>query len=97
MWLSSQRKGAPGDAPLRLTLQVVDHPVFNGSVMLLIVANTILLSLEYDGQSDEYERALSVGNLICTCLFTLEILLKMFTHDWRELFKVGQALDLHPT
>jgi hypothetical protein len=50
---------------------------FNNFFLALILVNTILLAIEYDGMPDTLSEFLSTTNMVLTQLFTLEVVLKV--------------------
>lgn len=55
----------------------VDLKYFNNFFLFLILVNTILLAIEYDGMPAGLSEFLNMTNLVLTQLFTLEVLLKV--------------------
>ena len=56
---------------------LVESKVFNGFIILIIFANTVTLSLEHDGMSDDLKDTLEKLNLTFTIIFILEMVLKL--------------------
>lgn len=75
--------------PSAQALGIAEHPHFNNAMVVLILINTLLLSMEYDGMDAKYANVLQIGNLICTVAFTVELAVKMMAYEWSKLFKVG--------
>jgi voltage-gated sodium channel len=66
----------------------VECKAFRATIFLLILLNTISLGLETFLLHDPLNRALDIFNSICTLIFVLEILLKLFAYG-RTFFKDG--------
>ena len=56
---------------------IIDHPYFSTTFTVLILINTLLLSMEYAGMPDDYAKGLETCNLILTISFILELVLKV--------------------
>ena len=56
---------------------IIDHPYFGTTFTVLILINTLLLSMEYAGMPDDYAKGLETCNLILTISFILELVLKV--------------------
>ena len=59
---------------------------FELGIFVLIILNTLVLALKYDGQPETYDRVLDIANFVFTCIFTAEFVLKIIA------FKVSSAL-----
>ena len=69
--------------------RIVQAPSFNYMVMMIILANTVLMSLEHYGQPDELETVLFHSRYIFTFLFSAELLAKMISTPFWEFLKNG--------
>jgi hypothetical protein len=69
----------------RICFYIVQSPLFNAFIMLIILLNTLVLSLD---QYPEMEGAITVvlhyANLVFTVIFTLEVILKLTGLGMRE-------------
>lgn len=65
---------------------VVSTP-FEYFIMMLIVFNTLLLMMKYDGQADDYTNTLKYINWGFTSMFTVECILKILAYGVRNFFK----------
>lgn len=59
---------------------------FEYFIMILIMVNTITLAMKYHGQPLTYSAVLDTLNIIFTCLFALESLLKIIAFRFRNYF-----------
>lgn len=71
-----------------------DHPVLgplfdisNNHVLevvscCLVVLNTVALAVEYFGEQDELQNFEYCINIICSCFFTMEFVLRLSTSQW---------------
>jgi voltage-gated sodium channel len=75
--------------PLR---RLVDHPVFTGAVITVIIANAVVLGLQtYDGLDREYGDLLILLNALFLAFFVVEISLRVASYlprPW-EYFREG--------
>jgi voltage-dependent calcium channel N type alpha-1B len=67
--------------------RLVTSPPFENFIMLLIVLNTVLLMMKYHGAPLEYTDLLSDCNLVFTCLFTFECVMKLSSFGYQPYFK----------
>eukprot|EP00094_Tigriopus_californicus_P013635 TCALIF_13192-PA protein Name:"Similar to CAC Voltage-dependent calcium channel type A subunit alpha-1 (Apis mellifera)" AED:0.16 eAED:0.16 QI:0/0.61/0.47/0.84/0.77/0.89/19/0/1097 len=67
--------------------RLVTSPPFENFIMLLIVMNTILLMLKYQGAPLQYTDLLSDFNLVFTILFTVECVMKLACFGTKAYFK----------
>ena len=56
---------------------IINASWFGPLFVVLIIANTIVLAMAYDGMSDSYEKGLDTANLVFTIMFILELVLKV--------------------
>lgn len=59
---------------------------FEYFIMILIMVNTITLAMKYHGQPQTYSTVLDLLNIIFTCLFALESLLKIIAFRFKNYF-----------
>lgn len=84
----------------RVCFYVVNSPIFNGFILTVIVANTIVLSMDKFPDYDESVlHTLSVMNLTFTVIFTVEVVVKIigvgargFVADKFNIFDAGIVL-----
>lgn len=61
----------------RLIFRLITHPLFSIFMSLTVLANAVILCLEYESQSDSYSFSLYIGNSIITVIFIFEVLIKL--------------------
>lgn len=66
----------PRQNPTRIQ-DLVDRDSFQAFIMVIIVANTIVMCMEYHGMSQTYEENLFIANVAFTGIFIVEMMLKM--------------------
>lgn len=75
---------------------IIESWWFSPLFIVLILVNTLVLSMEYDGMSKGYADSLSVVNLILSIAFILEMVLKIlalgFTEYGRDRFNLFDAV-----
>ncbi|CAC5406311.1 CACNA1D [Mytilus coruscus] len=64
----------------------VTSQAFEYGIFTLIMLNTVILALKYDGQSDTYSKALDYLNMIFTGVFTIEFILKLMAFRFKNYF-----------
>lgn len=57
--------------------QLIMDPLFDMSITLCILLNTVFLSLEYHGMNSDFKLALNIGNMVFTFVFFMEMVLKL--------------------
>ncbi|WP_430592853.1 ion transporter [Humidisolicoccus flavus] len=92
---SSLKEQGPQEAPFeRLSLRAktrrfVEHRMFQGSIIALILINAVILGVETTPNLDpELVSFLAMCNVVIVAIFTVEIVLRLFAHG-REFFKDG--------
>ncbi|XP_029107701.1 sodium channel protein type 4 subunit alpha-like [Scleropages formosus] len=80
--------------PMWLTMKewvkfVVMDPFMDLAITMCIVLNTLFMALEHYPMTDEFNRMLSVGNLVFTGIFTAEMVLKIIALDPYCYFQQG--------
>ena len=69
---------------------IIEHPLFDGSITLVIILNTICLAMDkYPAFDREVLSTLSVLNLMFTAIFTFEVVVKMTALGVKEFMKEG--------
>ena len=65
----------------------------------MILVNTVVLAMEYYGMSATYEYVVIMFNLVLTCIFTAEMILKLialgfhgYVKDRFNIFRCGTCL-----
>lgn len=56
---------------------LVNHPLFEGIIMLCIILNIFTMGMAYEGQSESYTSILRYINLMFTSIFVFECILKL--------------------
>ena len=69
--------GAAGFGLKKICKSIIDNPLFGPFFTMLIIVNTLLLSMEYSGMPADYARALEICNLVLTISFIIELVLKV--------------------
>ncbi|XP_043081803.1 sodium channel, voltage gated, type V-like, alpha b isoform X2 [Puntigrus tetrazona] len=68
---------------------MVNDPFLDLAITICIVLNTLFMALEHYPMTDEFNRMLSVGNLVFTGIFTAEMVLKIIALDPYYYFQLG--------
>ncbi|XP_067291549.1 sodium channel, voltage gated, type V-like, alpha b [Pseudorasbora parva] len=68
---------------------MVMDPFLDLAITICIVLNTLFMALEHYPMTDEFNRMLSVGNLVFTGIFTAEMVLKIIALDPYYYFQQG--------
>lgn len=81
----------------RWTYKVAVHPLFNTTIMIIIVLNTIMLALErYPEYPDAQKEVFYICNIVFTIIFSVEVLIKMLAFSLRgfirDKFNIFDAL-----
>ena len=81
----------------RWTYRVVMHPLFNTTIMLIIVMNTIMLAFDrYPEPPDDQQFIFYVFNIVFTVIFGLEVLIKIlalsFSGFLRDRFNIFDTI-----
>ena len=71
---------------------VVEHPWFGPLFTVLILLNTLVLAMEFDGMSDTYADVLSSFNLALSVSFMVEMVLKIARLGPRDRQRLVQHL-----
>ena len=67
-----------------LFYMVTANPIFQWVILFFIFANTILLSIEHEGQPDDLTDCLAIANILLTAVFTAEMMVKLFAMGFRQ-------------
>uniref|UniRef100_A0A672UR16 Sodium channel protein n=1 Tax=Strigops habroptila TaxID=2489341 RepID=A0A672UR16_STRHB len=68
---------------------IVMDPFVDLAITICIVLNTLFMAMEHHPMTPEFERVLSVGNLVFTGIFTAEMFLKLIAMDPYYYFQEG--------
>ncbi|XP_030624433.1 sodium channel, voltage gated, type V-like, alpha b [Chanos chanos] len=68
---------------------MVNDPFLDLAITICIVLNTLFMALEHYPMTDDFNRMLSVGNLVFTGIFTAEMVLKIIALDPYYYFQQG--------
>ncbi|KAI4886453.1 hypothetical protein NFI96_010238 [Prochilodus magdalenae] len=68
---------------------MVMDPFLDLAITICIVLNTLFMALEHYPMTDDFNRMLSVGNLVFTGIFTAEMVLKIIALDPYYYFQQG--------
>lgn len=68
--------------------RIVKDPLFELTITICIVLNTMFLAMEHHGMSESILRALDIGNKVFTSIFTFECCLKLMALS-KEFFSCG--------
>lgn len=80
----------------RFCFKLVNSPIFNGFIILIIVLNTILLSSDqYPLLDNKVLQILDLLNTIFTIIFTIEVVLKIIGLGTRDF--VADSFNLFDT
>jgi hypothetical protein len=85
--------------------RIVNHPLFETTVMLVVFVNLILMMQDKYPQTKSEARSLDIGNFVCLVIFTLELLLKIlglgvhgyFRNQWNMIDFVIVVISLVET
>ncbi|XP_027005290.1 sodium channel, voltage gated, type V-like, alpha b isoform X1 [Tachysurus fulvidraco] len=68
---------------------MVMDPFLDLAITICIVLNTLFMALEHYPMTDDFNKMLSVGNLVFTGIFTAEMVLKIIAQDPYYYFQQG--------
>ena len=75
---------------VKKSMEIISHPLFDGSIMCVIILNTIALAMDSHPKFEkEVLVFLSYLNMLFTVIFTAEIVLKMTALGVKEFSKEG--------
>uniref|UniRef100_A0AAY4EXT0 Voltage-dependent L-type calcium channel subunit alpha n=1 Tax=Denticeps clupeoides TaxID=299321 RepID=A0AAY4EXT0_9TELE len=72
---------------------VVNSTYFEYLMFTLILLNTICLAMQHHGQSQSFNKAMNILNMLFTGLFTVEMILKLIAFKPRVYFLTGYFSD----
>eukprot|EP01012_Entosiphon_sulcatum_P001229 TRINITY_DN10227_c0_g1_i2.p1 TRINITY_DN10227_c0_g1~~TRINITY_DN10227_c0_g1_i2.p1 ORF type:complete len:1748 (-),score=254.68 TRINITY_DN10227_c0_g1_i2:23-5266(-) len=72
-----------------LLRDVVHHPVFDKVVIGLIFANLVVVALDYPAASPLIAEIVSVGNIVFTVVFIIELMVKLFLEGPAQYLRNG--------
>ncbi|KAM3607372.1 uncharacterized protein V6R79_006523 [Siganus canaliculatus] len=73
----------------RVVKCIVMDPFADLSITICIVLNTLFMAMEHHPMSPGFSKMLNVGNVVFTCIFTAEMVLKIIALDPYHYFQVG--------
>ena len=56
--------------------KVVDHNIFQRTILFCILTNTFCMGIEYHSQPDWLTKLVEISNLVFSCVFAVEMILK---------------------
>merc|ERR1719167_268898 len=56
---------------------MVDHTIFQQGILLCIFINTFSMGIEYHDQPETLTKVVEVSNLVFSCIFSVEMILKL--------------------
>ena len=59
---------------------IVDHTIFQQGILLCIFINTFSMGIEYHDQPETLTRVVEVSNLVFSCFFSVEMVLKLLAY-----------------
>ena len=59
---------------------IVDHTIFQQGILLCIFINTFSMGIEYHDQPETLTRVVEVSNLVFSCFFSVEMILKLLAY-----------------
>uniref|UniRef100_A0A674PNM9 Sodium channel protein n=1 Tax=Takifugu rubripes TaxID=31033 RepID=A0A674PNM9_TAKRU len=68
---------------------IVMDPFADLTITICIVLNTLFMAMEHYPMSGSFSRMLTVGNVVFTCIFTAEMVLKIIALDPYYYFQTG--------
>lgn len=90
-----RRKRVPRNKYRRRCYYVAQDPSFDLTVMICIVVNTMIMSVTYFGQSDQYSEVVETANYIFAALFLVEAAVKLIglgRQYWRDYWNIFDFL-----
>ena len=80
----------PPENQIRRGLHLVTtNEYFETAVLVLLVANSIVMAMEYCSQSDIYAEVLAISNDLFVLLFLIELWMRFIALQWRAYFQDG--------
>jgi hypothetical protein len=78
------------DGHVKTCLAIIEHDYFGGSIMIVIILNTVCLALDrYPNPPEGETYVIHILNLVCTAVFTFECYVRMRGLGAKEYCKVG--------
>jgi hypothetical protein len=85
-----------GSRPRRWLAALVGHWAFELVVILAVVTNTVLLSMQYAGMSDAYAASLDKANNVLSFVFMAEALIKIGAQGRVYFTSLFNCFDVRP-
>lgn len=73
---------------------LVNSPAFTWCSVVLVLANAAVLAVVYPGMPAAADSALHMVNVVISCLFVLEVALRVLGQGWRAFYKVRRWCQL---
>jgi hypothetical protein len=73
-------------------IRFANSPGFSAVFNSLILINTLFLAIEHDGISDTLDQVLTLGNIVLSFLFTIEIAIKLWAYGPSQLWGIDLQL-----
>ena len=67
----------------------VEHSIFQQGILLCIFINTFSMGIEYHDQPETLTKVVEVSNLVFSCIFTVEMLLKLTAYGFVQYVSDG--------
>ena len=67
----------------------VDHSIFQQGILLCIFINTFSMGIEYHDQPETLTKVVEVSNLVFSCIFTVEMILKLTAYGFVQYVSDG--------
>ena len=67
----------------------VEHSIFQQGILLCIFINTFSMGIEYHDQPETLTRVVEVSNLVFSCIFTIEMFLKLTAYGFVQYVSDG--------
>ena len=67
----------------------VEHSIFQQGILLCIFINTFSMGIEYHDQPETLTRVVEVSNLVVSCIFTIEMFLKLTAYGFVQYVSDG--------
>ena len=91
--LDEEAEEAPEPAPLAKVMDASAKKkglsFWEYLIYFLIVGNTVTMCLTHDGESETFARIIELSNYFFTIVFTLEMVIKLFSYGPRSYFNSG--------
>ena len=68
---------------------LVDHSIFQQGILLCIFINTFSMGIEYHDQPETLTRVVEVSNLVFSCIFSVEMILKLSAYGFVQYVSDG--------